>query len=195
MSKTQDEIVSEFCKRLNPDFEAVIVDLKPADGAQIGQWKANVDAKVAKDGGTCLEGWAIWYQDDIIVEGEACAIWKSPKGDLLDITPREDAYPQIMFVEEKGIWKDGGPITNKRQALSDNPIARMVFKSGEWRDRLRKQFGSEEAVPEEETKKMDAACQRIMTRDVRNWERCPCGSAKQFTKCCGKPKGRPLCNF
>jgi hypothetical protein len=195
MSKTQDEIVKEFCHRLNPNFEAVIVDIKPEDGAAIGAWKANVEAKVKKDGGECLEGWAIWYQDDIIVEGEACAIWKSPKGEYLDITPREEEYPQIMFVEEKGIWNDGGPVANKRQALSDNPIARMVFKSGEWRDRLRKQFGSEAAIPEEEINKMDTACQRIMTRDVRNWERCPCGSAKQFTKCCGKPKGRPLSNF
>jgi hypothetical protein len=195
MSKTQDEIVQEFCKRLNPNFESAIVDIKPEAGAKIGQWKANVDAKVAKDGGECLEGWAIWYQDDIIVEGEACAIWKSAKGELLDITPREEEYPQIMFVEEKGIWKDGGPVANKRQALADHAIARMAFKSGEWRDRLRKQYGSDAAVPEEETNKMDLACQRILTRDVRNWERCPCGSAKPFPKCCGKPKGRPLCNF
>ena len=149
MIKTQDEIVQEFCKRLNPDFEAAIVDIKPEAGAKIGQWKANVDAKVAKDGGECLEGWAIWYQDDIIVEGEACAVWKSPTGDLLDITPREEDYPQIMFVEEKGIWASCAVVANKRQAISDNPIARMVFKTGEWRDRLRMQYGSYEAVPED----------------------------------------------
>ena len=195
MSKIQDEIVQAFCHRLNPDFPSVIVDIKPAEGATINGWKANVDAKVKKDGGEALEGWAIWYQDGVLVEGEACVIWKSPKGELLDITPREDDYPQIMFVAEAGIWKDGGPVANKRQALADNSISRAVFKGGEWRDRLRKKYGSDEAIPADEREKMDSACQRIMTRDVRNWERCPCGSNKQYAKCCGKPKGSPLKNF
>jgi hypothetical protein len=150
---------------------------------------------VKKEGGEALEGWAIWYQDGVLVEGEACVIWKSPKGELIDITPREDEYPQIMFVEDAGIWKDGGPVANKRLALSDSSIARAVFKGGEWRDRLRKQYGSDDAIPEAERAKMDNACQRIMTRDVLNWERCPCGSGKQYVKCCGKPKARPLSNL
>ncbi len=195
MSKIQDEIVQDFCRRLNPNTSSVIVDIKPDDGAKVDQWKANVDAKVKKDGGAALEGWAIWYQDGVLVEGEACVIWKSASGELVDITPREDDYPQIMFVEDPGIWKGGGPVKNKRLALSDSPIARAVFKAGEWRDRLRKQYGSDEAVPEAEREKMDHACQRIMTRDVLNWERCPCGSAKQYIKCCGKPRARPMSNL
>ncbi len=195
MSKIQEEIVKDFCRRLNPNTEAVIIDLIPDEGAELYTWKANVDAKVKKDGGECLEGWAIWYQDGVLVEGEACAVWKSPKGELIDITPREDKYPQVMFLEDAGIWKDGGPVANKRQCLSDTSVARAVFRAGEWRDRLRKQYGSDDAVPEAEQKKMDLACQRIMTRDVANWERCPCGSAKQYTKCCGKPKGHPLKNL
>lgn len=195
MSKIQDDIVQDFCRRVNPNTASVIIDIKPADGAKVEEWKSNVEAKVKKDGGEALEGWAIWYQDGVLVEGEACVIWKSPKGELVDITPREHDYPQIMFVEDAGIWKDGGPVANKRLALADSPISRMVFKTGEWRDRLRKQYGSEAAIPSEEIKKMEDACQRILTRDVRNWERCPCGSNKQFVKCCGKPKARPLSNL
>ena len=195
MSKVQDEIVQDFCRRLNPNTASVIVDINPGEGAKVNDWKANVEAKVKADGGEALEGWAIWYQDGVLVEGEACVIWKSPNGELVDITPREDDYPQIMFVEDPGIWEDGGPVGNKRLALSDSLLSRMVFKTGEWRDRLRKQYGSEAAIPEEEFKKMEAASQRILTGDVRNWERCPCGSSKQYVKCCGKPKARPLSNL
>ncbi len=195
MSKVQEEIVQDFCRRLNPNSTSVIVDIKPAEGAKIGEWKANVDAKVKADGGETLEGWAIWYQEGVIVEGEACAIWKSPTGELVDITPREGEPPQIMFLEEAGIWKDGGPVGNKRLALSDSLFSRVMFKSGEMHDRLRKQYGSDDAVPEEEIKKVEAMANRILTRDVRNWERCPCGSNKQYTKCCGRPKSRPLSNL
>ncbi len=195
MSKVQEEIVQDFCRRLNPNSTSVIVDIKPEEGMKVNDWKANVDAKVKADGGETLEGWAIWYQEGVIVEGEAVAIWKSPSGELVDITPREDENPQIMFLEEAGIWKDGGPVASKRMALSDSLFARVMFKMGEWRDRLRIQYGSDDAIPEEEIKKMEAMSQRILSRDVRNWERCPCGSQKQYVKCCGKPKARPLSNL
>lgn len=195
MSKVQEEIVQDFCRRLNPNSTSVIVDIKPVEGAKVNDWKANVDAKVKADGGVTLEGWAIWYQEGVIVEGEAVAIWKSPTGELVDITPRDDENPQIMFLEEAGIWKDGGPVATKRTALSDSLFSRVMFKSGEMRDRLRIQYGSEDAIPDEEIKKIETMAQRILTRDVRNWERCPCGSNKPFPKCCGKPKARPLSNL
>ena len=196
MSKTNEEIVQEFCKRLSPEANSAIIDVKIADGAGVKQWRTNVDAKVAKDGGSAVEGWAIWYEDDILVEGEACIVWQSPKGELIEVTPRDHEYPQIMFVAQPGIWAGGGPVNNKRQCMSDNPMARMAFLSGEWKDKLRKQFGAAEGdIPESEIEKVDKACQRILMRDVRNWERCPCGSGKPFPKCCGKPKGRPWSNF
>lgn len=196
MSKSHEEIVQEFCKRLNPDVEAVILDIKPADGAKPLMAKQNVDAKVAADGGTGIEGWAIWYQEDVLVEGEPHAVWKSPAGELVDVTPREGGYPQVMFLAQDGVWSGDAMPGHKRQAITDSQTARAVFVTGEWRDRLRKQYGTnEDDFPADEVEKMNAAFQRILARDARNWERCPCGSNKQFAKCCGKPKSRPRSNF
>lgn len=194
VAKSTEFIVKEFCERLSPGQESLILDIQAGSDAMQGQAKENVEAKIKSDGGTSLEGWTIWYEEDVIVEGEAHMIWVSPSGEKIDITPRE-GHEKVMFLPQEGVWSKEPPIANKRQALADTLIVRAVYRMSEWRDKLKAQYGNEEAIPEAEMEKVNRAYNRVASNSIRNWEPCPFHPGKQFGKCCGKVKGKPLTNF
>jgi len=53
---------------------------------------------VEEQGGAVQHGWALWEWPRVMVEAEFHAVWRSPDGSRLDVTPREDSQQRILFV-------------------------------------------------------------------------------------------------
>ncbi len=96
-----DEHVARLLEKLGlPESLPVRVDLRVENYAWFLNCYGNVREKVRRDGGEIVYGWAI-LNYRITYEAEHHAVWKSPEGELIDITPREDyALSYMMFVED-----------------------------------------------------------------------------------------------
>ena len=80
--------------------KAVYVPVRPAKWAVAEYCTANVVAKVKVAEGQPVAGWCIWYAPGDLIEGEYHCVWKSPTGELIDLTPKPDGERQILFVPD-----------------------------------------------------------------------------------------------
>lgn len=81
----------------------------------------NVDEKIHRDGGSKLLGWQVW-QTEYLIEAEFHAVWLSPDGNLLDITPKPFPIPNILFIPDDSITYDGSQVDNIRLNTSGNSV-------------------------------------------------------------------------
>lgn len=57
--------------------------------------------KVRHDGGAIVFGWTIWEWPKVMLTAEFHAVWESPDGDLIDITPKPQRETSIIFVPDR----------------------------------------------------------------------------------------------
>jgi hypothetical protein len=82
----------------------------------------NVNEKISKDNGEIIYGWKI-YQSSLLIEAERHAIWKSPQGELICISPDSTTSQNILFIQEDQGWTYSGEYSdNIRINRTDNPI-------------------------------------------------------------------------
>ena len=65
-----------------------------------------VREKIKHDGGSILFGWSIWEWPKVLLTGEFHAIWISPDGNNLDITPKPQGEATILFVPDRSYLAD-----------------------------------------------------------------------------------------
>jgi hypothetical protein len=52
-------------------------------------------------GGSIQFGWVLWEDKQAdFVEAQFHSVWKNPKGELIDITPRQDNEKRILFITD-----------------------------------------------------------------------------------------------
>lgn len=195
-SKDFSQAILYFCRRLNPEEAPAKVAVIPEIDAKTGYCPQNVAAKIAQDGGEALSGWDITWEEDFWIQAEAHMIWKSPTGQLLDITPRLSNESEILFVPKQGFWNGTQFIPNRRMTLEDSLRSRAYFMYGKLRDKLKQESwnGTVWTITEDQEKELQATVAKIVSR-VPSWQKCPCNSGQFFGKCCGRPKGRPWSNI
>lgn len=140
----------------------------------------NTTKKVASDGGTIQHGWTVWELPGKLIEGEFHAVWVSPEGALIDITPKRDGETQILFIPDpKRIYEDRMVGTVRLPLDNDPRIRRMIeFNEAMFRLRTRKnQNGLGFVDPREITS--------LMHRTSGRNDKCYCGSDKKFKHCHG----------
>ncbi|MDB5111921.1 MAG: hypothetical protein JWR67_3035 [Mucilaginibacter sp.] len=99
--------------------EVVVID--PSPDAEVKNCFYNVERHVAKMGGTVVYGWAIGVST-FLVEAEKHAVWKTPAGNLRDITPRIPVMPSILFVKDDDFVYTGQYVDNVRLNVTANPV-------------------------------------------------------------------------
>lgn len=130
---TSPTVIDDHTRRIlaiiNTGTDPVVLPIVAEKKASLGDCFFNVEDKIKKDGGSSCFGWAI-LQGGFIIEAEAHAVWKSPEGKLLDITPREPRFRSstIMFVEDPNMVFKGRLIDNRRLNMSDNPLIDHLIK-------------------------------------------------------------------
>lgn len=76
---------------------AVIVRVASAPGARVGRCWENVNTAVRLWGGHLVHGWAIWERPMLFLTAEFHAVWSSPDGEVIDVTPKADHEKRILF--------------------------------------------------------------------------------------------------
>jgi len=82
----------------------------------------NVMDKVTNDNGQIVYGWKL-HKSIFLEEAERHAVWKSPSGDLIDVTPDEVYKDKILFLEDDKGWVYNGTYSdNVRVNTTANPL-------------------------------------------------------------------------
>jgi len=116
-----NENVLTLARKLNTGFEPKIVPVKVEKDALLQSCFGNVERKIARDGGSIIYGWIVW-KSNILCEGEFHAVWKSPDGQLIDVTPQEKIYDKVMFIPEPKKKYQGQSIDNVRINITSNKV-------------------------------------------------------------------------
>ena len=119
--------VKRLCSEIAPESRPQIVRCEPHQDGEVSECFPNVQKYIATNGGELVHGWAIWDWCGEMMEGEFHAVWKSPNGDLIDITPRILPLKWIMFIPDPKTVFEGFQVNNKRVALTDNPLIHRVI--------------------------------------------------------------------
>ncbi|MBP2296590.1 SEC-C metal-binding domain-containing protein [Azospirillum rugosum] len=202
--KAVTNIIEEFCRSIAP-APPVFVPVVPEPTAVVSECFPNVAAKVERDGGEIAYGWSIWEWPGVFIEAEHHAVWRSPTGDLIDVTPRPEREKKVLFVPDPETvydWESNRRIDNRRLAIADDPYLREFLENAAemaaFMERksvgLTVSFNPAELFPlasrqqvllnylaERYGKKGRGQNQRRVGRN----DPCPCGSGKKFKKCHG----------
>lgn len=104
-----------FCAAISP-AEPVYVPVQPAPGAKFIHCFENSETQASRHGGSAAYGWAIWRWPGRYFEAEHHAVWRSPDGGLIDVTPQTGAPPRILFLSQPDAVYD--PATYRRNIMA-----------------------------------------------------------------------------
>jgi hypothetical protein len=139
----------------------------------------NVERLIEAAGGSRRNGWAIWIHGDAMIEAEHHAVWLSPKGELIDVTPH-DGEQQIVFVPDvRARYFGGNALANRRHLLRSDDQALAIMEKLQRRIDADKRF---EANPPAGVVIREAP-PLVRAQIPRNYF-CPCDSGKRYKKCC-----------
>src|SRR5205085_4684270 len=81
--------------------DAVWVPVRPRkDSVVLQNCYKDVERQVVEFGGEIAYGWEVWEWPRIIIEAEFHAVWRSPEGDLTDVTSKADGEQAIVFISD-----------------------------------------------------------------------------------------------
>jgi hypothetical protein len=191
--------VVKFCQTIRADVEPVTVPVEVAADGEVLDCFANVRRVVERSGGRTVFGWSIWEWRNIYLEAIHHAIYESPTGTLIDVTPLQmtnvdrilflpdDTVPYDFENEDHVIRRD-----SHRLALRKDPLIENLFATKKAHDDfLNKVPGVgvanvslADASRMTKVKVENARCVRAigMKYTGRN-DPCFCGSGIKFKKC------------
>ncbi|GAA4307638.1 hypothetical protein [Nibribacter koreensis] len=120
-SKRKVNFIDILLDKIGSEYEPEQVPIFVEPYSKPNNCFLNVEEKVKRDGGNVHYGWTI-HKSEILYEGERHAVWESPDGDLIDITPNESSSNQRMFVSDNNFIFDGQLVDNIRVNITDNPL-------------------------------------------------------------------------
>jgi hypothetical protein len=183
-----NENVKKLVEKLGLKTEPVFVPVKDTDGHKKSDCFYNVRRKIEKEGGDILYGWNVWEYPEKLIEGEFHAVWVSPNGNLIDITPKVDGETEILFIPAPGMNYNGEAPDNVRVALSNSFEVQEIIRRGEEMTKLRREYNDgtgNSHIPGDVYEDVMSRGLRPKAPVGRN-DKCPCGSGLKYKKCHGK---------
>lgn len=166
--------IREFCRKLDPTREPILVPVHPAGATVPERAFAFVKAYAAQHGGRVQHGWVIREYPGWYLEATFHGAWVAPTGELLDIAPLPGSSEKVLFLPDSRRTYQGEGIPDRFQALSTSPDVLAVVADAELHARLRVEA---EALARRE---------RVPRRAAGRNDPCPCGSGLKYKKCCGR---------
>jgi hypothetical protein len=133
-STITDQVIALIKTKLNPSAKPQYVTITPGPGCMPSDCFANVQKRIAKEGGGIQFGWAVWEWPGVYLEAEHHAVYVPPDStSFIDITPCTERSSRRLFVphdtatwdfENEGVLRD-----NLRFALIDDPLVDDLFKA------------------------------------------------------------------
>lgn len=189
-------ILLEFCRGINPNDIPFYVQVVPIEGSLFNECFGNVDKKIAQKGGEKVHGWTVREWKGVFLEAEFHAIWKSPKGAFLDVTPTEEVEVKRLFLPDPGRSFEGDWVNMIRKPLRPDPVITEFFKAFDAKRHLLERhsepgyFGYV-SVPRAEAEAIDERIIQLQLelmkmRPPTPNDPCCCGSGERYKRCCGR---------
>lgn len=182
--------IKKLCSKICGTRQPVYVPVKPEAGGEYNECFRNVKSKVERDGGNIQFGWAIWEWPRVFLEAECHAVWESPGGELIDISPRSDAERKVLFLADtkhEFDFADGSQrVENIRLPLVDDPKVHEYIRLSQ--ELFALAAGNETTIPRREAlpllKRLSQLEKQLLSRAVGRNDPCPCGSGEKYKRCC-----------
>jgi hypothetical protein len=110
-----------LCAELVPGMEPVWLDVVPVVHAVPLECFDTVRRQVEAYGGESVFGWQVWEWPGLFLEAEFHAVWRTPDGQLRDITPKPAPVAMIAFLEDPSRRFDRRRVPNLRRATTSDP--------------------------------------------------------------------------
>lgn len=176
--------IRELCQSISK-YEPVFVPVVADPKSLVNECFQNVDTYVKEHGGQRVLGRSIWQRANVLIEAEAHAVWKSPTGDMVDITPHTNNETSILFLVDHQMTYSGC-ISNIRKALTSSPLVAEFIGLFNERDRIASESPLNTfSLPTYMVRRMMEIEQVLNQRVDRN-DSCPYQSGLKYKKCCGK---------
>lgn len=163
----------------------------------------NVAQHQANHGGSIQYGWCIWETPGILLQAEFHAVWKTPDGKLVDITPHNQNLRDghILFLVDSVRVYEGVRVNNIRIPLLDAPIVTAYLDAqnalfaetqhymNDQRQKLNTETQRHDAVQQvnkvlKQFEDSHLALERLIKKRFPRNDPCPCGSGLKAKKCC-----------
>ena len=184
--------LTRLIETLAPGRDAVRLRVQADPQAVVNECFVNVETRVAASGGNILCGWQLWEWPDVLVEAEFHAVWCSPGGTLIDLTPKQQGETDVLFVPDPELQYTGQSRDNVRQPLRDDWVIHHYIRVSE----LIVELVAGSSTPH--TREVSLPANQIMplleaqaflgeslVAGLRNESPCLCGSGQRFKRCHG----------
>lgn len=183
-----------LASKLAPGQTPVYLQVQPEADATINECFPNVEAKIQNDGGSIVYGWQLWEWPHVLIEAEFHAVWRSPEGELKEITPKQHGEGKILFLpDHKRVYR-GISVDNMRIALRDDPlihhfiaVSKEIVKFMNHGERAyQHDYVSIPAHQIEPLLEMQSLIQTMLSQGLRSHDLCLCGSGNKYKRCHGR---------
>ena len=183
----------ELCSGIVPDAKPEYVSVAVREWSRPRECFPNVERMVREHGGQQVNGWAVWQWANILVETEAHSVWRSPEGELMDITPHDNGEREILFLHDADMVYSGQSIGNVRLAITGSPLAAELVDLGDRMDVVMCSYKPGTEIPLSELRcrllplkeRREVIVGMLNQKADRN-DPCPCQSGLKYKKCCGR---------
>lgn len=180
--------VLALCRDIASGATPEFVSVRTEPYAEANECFAAVAKKVAADGGSIQHGWTIWQFGDWMAEGEFHAVWRSPQGELVDISPKPAGETSILFLPDPKLTYRGQRRDNWRRPLVQSQliddyitVARKFFLMFD---------GANHLSMERDKALLMASCQEVAKRMLMLGasanDACLCQSGRRYKNCHGQ---------
>jgi len=191
-----DRHVGELLLKLGSSGAPQYVLVAPESYGSVDECLDAVSEKIRRDGGNIVFGWCIW-KTPMITEAEFHAVWKSPSGDLIDVTPKEPPEQRILFVtHDRNLWLDVANVDNVRINNTGSPLVDdfilvneaifAIANKGDRSQHLKKFLSRKEASLLENLRMAKVSLQFFYEEGGHPGSACYCGSGKKYYECHSK---------
>ncbi len=177
--------IMELCQSISK-YKPLYITVRADSRSCINECFANVDTYVKTHGGQSVLGRCIWQRANVLIEAEAHAIWKSPNGDMVDITPHINGETEVLFLADPKMAYDENCIPNIRKALTLSPLVAEFINLFNERDCIAAESNENTfSLPANMIRRI-FVIEQILNQRVGGNDLCPCQSGIKYKKCCGR---------
>jgi hypothetical protein len=93
--------IRQLAAQIKPEGELCYIPVVEDKYGLFGYCADGVLEKISHDGGSIRFGWMIWEWPEVLLTAEFHAVWVSPTGELVDITPKPTGESRILFIPDE----------------------------------------------------------------------------------------------
>ncbi len=118
--------IKRLCKKLVADGMPGFVPVLAASNATPNAAYENVEDTIRINGGEHAAGWLIWEMRGVLLNAERYTCWRSPEGDVIDVSPKPDGEKRILFLESPDPWGGSRVCPTTYSLVDDEPVKNYI---------------------------------------------------------------------